>query len=149
MSEKMRSKASFEEDHRRSIWTRRSTPMSSASSSATPPPYRRWKLFVAHDIIPIYPENHSVANLTAKKGVELCSGNGEHGLYDPSLRLCRSRSRLQEDRQERDRGHSRARSPHGLQLPVLHPHQVVPGPVEAGEGLPIFVFDTPEWIRTR
>ena len=31
------------------------------------------ELFVAHDIIPIYPENHSVANLTAKKGAELCS----------------------------------------------------------------------------
>jgi len=31
------------------------------------------EIFVAHDIIPIYPENHSVANLTAKKGIELCS----------------------------------------------------------------------------
>jgi len=31
------------------------------------------EIFVAHDIIPIYPENHAVANLTAKKGVELCS----------------------------------------------------------------------------
>ena len=31
------------------------------------------ELFVAHDIVPIYPENHAVANLTAKKGVELCS----------------------------------------------------------------------------
>ncbi len=31
------------------------------------------ELFVAHDIIPIYPENHSVANLTAKKGAEMCS----------------------------------------------------------------------------
>ena len=31
------------------------------------------ELFVAHDIIPIYPENHAVANLTAKKGAELCS----------------------------------------------------------------------------
>jgi len=30
------------------------------------------ELFVAHDIIPIYPENHSVANLTAKKGAEMC-----------------------------------------------------------------------------
>ncbi len=31
------------------------------------------EIFVAHDIIPIYPENHAVTNLTAKKGVELCS----------------------------------------------------------------------------
>jgi len=31
------------------------------------------EIFVAHDIVPIYPENHSVANLTAKKVVELCS----------------------------------------------------------------------------
>lgn len=31
------------------------------------------EIFVAHDIVPIYPENHAVANLTAKKGVELCS----------------------------------------------------------------------------
>ena len=31
------------------------------------------ELFVAHDIIPVYPENHSVANLTAKKGAEMCS----------------------------------------------------------------------------
>ncbi len=31
------------------------------------------ELFVAHDIIPIYPENHAVANLTAKKGAEMCS----------------------------------------------------------------------------
>jgi bcr-type benzoyl-CoA reductase subunit B len=31
------------------------------------------EIFVAHDIIPIYPENHAVANLTAKKGAELCS----------------------------------------------------------------------------
>ena len=31
------------------------------------------ELFVAHDIVPIYPENHAVANLTAKKGAQLCS----------------------------------------------------------------------------
>jgi benzoyl-CoA reductase/2-hydroxyglutaryl-CoA dehydratase subunit BcrC/BadD/HgdB len=31
------------------------------------------EVFVAHDIIPIYPENHAVANLTAKKGAELCT----------------------------------------------------------------------------
>ena len=31
------------------------------------------ELFVAHDIVPIYPENHAVANLTAKKGAEICS----------------------------------------------------------------------------
>ena len=31
------------------------------------------ELFVAHDIIPVYPEDHSVANLTAKKGAEMCS----------------------------------------------------------------------------
>ncbi|HOE18245.1 MAG TPA: 2-hydroxyacyl-CoA dehydratase family protein [Syntrophorhabdaceae bacterium] len=31
------------------------------------------EIFVAHDIIPIYPENHAVANLTAKKGAQLCS----------------------------------------------------------------------------
>ena len=31
------------------------------------------EILVAHDIIPVYPENHAVANLTAKKGAELCS----------------------------------------------------------------------------
>ncbi|HEX2966497.1 MAG TPA: 2-hydroxyacyl-CoA dehydratase family protein [Syntrophorhabdaceae bacterium] len=31
------------------------------------------EIFVAHDIIPVYPENHAVANLTAKKGAEMCS----------------------------------------------------------------------------
>ncbi len=31
------------------------------------------EVFVAHDIVPIYPENHAVANLTAKKGSELCT----------------------------------------------------------------------------
>ncbi len=31
------------------------------------------EIFVAHDIIPVYPENHSVANLTAKKGSQMCS----------------------------------------------------------------------------
>ena len=29
------------------------------------------ELFVAHDIIPIYPENHAVASLTARMGTEL------------------------------------------------------------------------------
>lgn len=29
------------------------------------------ELFVAHDIIPIYPENHAVACLTARMGTEL------------------------------------------------------------------------------
>lgn len=37
------------------------------------------ELFVAHDIIPIYPENHAVACLTSRMGVELSTATENLG----------------------------------------------------------------------
>ena len=52
------------------------------------------ELFVAHDIVPIYPENPAVANLTAKKGAEICSITEKPRVYQSPLRLCEDRPRL-------------------------------------------------------
>lgn len=105
------------------------------------------ELFVAHDVIPIYPENHSVANLTAKKGVELSTATENMGY---TTHLC-----------------AYARSDLGFRATGKSVTGGIPEPdllmacnaqcftltkwfqvlARRGNGLPIFIFDTPEWIR--
>jgi bcr-type benzoyl-CoA reductase subunit B len=105
------------------------------------------ELFVAHDIIPIYPENHSVANLTARKGVELSTATEGMGY---STHLC---AYARSDLGFRKTGKSVTG---GIPEPDLLMacnsqcftltkwFQVL---ARRGNGLPIFIFDTPEWIR--
>ena len=106
------------------------------------------EVFVAHGIIPIYPENHSVANLTAKKGAELCSITESMGY---TSHLC-----------------AYARSDLAYRKTGLTVTKGIPEPdlflacnaqcftltkwfqVLARKGnLPFFVFDTPEYIMDK
>jgi bcr-type benzoyl-CoA reductase subunit B len=106
------------------------------------------ELFVAHDVIPIYPENHSVANLTAKKGAELCTVTESLGY---TSHLC-----------------AYARSDLGYRETGMTVTRGIPAPdilmacnaqcftltkwfqVLARRGnLPIFVFDTPEYVMNK
>jgi len=106
------------------------------------------ELFVAHDIIPIYPENHSVANLTAKKGVELCSVVEGMGY---TSHLC-----------------AYARSDFGYRKTGLTVTKGIPEPdlflacnaqcftltkwfqvLSREGGAPVFVFDTPEYVMDK
>ncbi len=104
------------------------------------------ELFVAHDIVPIYPENHAVANLTAKMGVELSTATENLGY---TSHLC-----------------AYARSDIGFRTIGKSVTGGIPEPdvlmacnaqcftltkwfqvlARRGNGLPMFVFDTPEWI---
>ena len=105
------------------------------------------ELFVAHDIIPIYPENHSVANLTAKKGAELSRATESMGYSNHLCAYARS------DLGFRKTGKSVTG---GIPEPDLLMacnsqcftltkwFQVLS---RRGKGLPVFIFDTPEWIR--
>jgi bcr-type benzoyl-CoA reductase subunit B len=105
------------------------------------------EIFVAHDIIPIYPENHSVANLTAKKGVELSTATESMGY---STHLC---AYARADLGFRKTGKSVTGGiPEADILMACNSQcftltkwfQVL---ARRGNGLPIFIFDTPEWIR--
>ena len=105
------------------------------------------ELFVAHDIIPIYPENHSVANLTAKKGTELSQATESMGY---STHLC---AYARSDLGFRKTGKSVTGGiPEADLLMACNSQcftltkwfQVLS---RRGKGLPIFIFDTPEWIR--
>jgi len=106
------------------------------------------ELFVAHDVIPIYPENHSVANLTAKKGAELCTVTESLGY---TSHLC-----------------AYARSDLGYRETGMTVTRGIPAPdilmacnaqcftltkwfqVLARRGnLPVFVFDTPEYVMNK
>jgi bcr-type benzoyl-CoA reductase subunit B len=105
------------------------------------------ELFVAHDIIPIYPENHAVANLTARMGTELSMATESMGY---STHLC---SYARSDLGYRKTGKSITG---GIPEPDLLMacnsqcftltkwFQVLS---RRGNGAPIFIFDTPEWIR--
>ncbi|HOJ71994.1 MAG TPA: 2-hydroxyacyl-CoA dehydratase family protein [Syntrophorhabdaceae bacterium] len=106
------------------------------------------EIFVAHDIVPIYPENHAVANLTAKKGIQLCSVTENLGY---TSHLC-----------------AYARSDLGYRETGITVTKGIPEPdlflacnaqcftltkwfqVLARKGnLPVFVFDTPEYIMNK
>ncbi|MBP1747373.1 MAG: Benzoyl-CoA reductase/2-hydroxyglutaryl-CoA dehydratase subunit, BcrC/BadD/HgdB, partial [Deltaproteobacteria bacterium] len=106
------------------------------------------EIFVAHDIIPIYPENHAVANLTAKKGVELCSVVEGMGYTN---HLC-----------------AYARSDLGYRKTGLTVTKGIPDPdlflacnaqcftltkwfqvLSRQNGAPVFVFDTPEYVMNK
>jgi bcr-type benzoyl-CoA reductase subunit B len=106
------------------------------------------ELFVAHDVIPIYPENHAVANLVAKKGAELCSVTESLGY---TSHLC-----------------AYARSDLGYRETGMTVTRGIPAPdilmacnaqcftltkwfqVLARRGnLPVFVFDTPEYVMNK
>lgn len=105
------------------------------------------ELFVAHDIIPIYPENHAVANLTARMGTELSQATESMGY---STHLC---AYARSDLGFRKTGKSITG---GIPEPDLLMacnsqcftltkwFQVLS---RRGDGSPIFIFDTPEWIR--
>ncbi len=109
------------------------------------------ELFVAHDIIPVYPENHAVANLTAKKGADMCSITENLGYTSHLCAYARS------DLAYRHTGMTVTR---GIPKPdillacnaqcftLTKWFQIL-----AREGnVPLFVFDTPEYVmdpRTR
>jgi bcr-type benzoyl-CoA reductase subunit B len=106
------------------------------------------ELFVAHDVIPIYPENHAVANLTAKKGAELCAVTESLGYTSHLCAYARS------DLAYRETGMTVTR---GIPAPdilmacnaqcftLTKWFQVL-----ARRGnLPIFVFDTPEYVMNK
>jgi len=105
------------------------------------------ELFVAHDIIPIYPENHSVANLTARMGTELSLATESMGY---STHLC---AYARADLGFRKTGKSvRGGIPEPDLLMACNSQcytltkwfQVLS---RRGQGAPLFIFDTPEWIR--
>jgi bcr-type benzoyl-CoA reductase subunit B len=106
------------------------------------------ELFVAHDIVPIYPENHAVANLTAKKGAQLCSITENLGYTSHLCAYARS------DLAYRESGITVTK---GIPEPDLFLacnaqcftltkwFQVL-----ARKGnLPVFVFDTPEYVMNK
>jgi bcr-type benzoyl-CoA reductase subunit B len=106
------------------------------------------ELFVAHDIIPVYPENHSVANLTAKKGAEMCAITENLGYTSHLCAYARS------DLAYRHTGMTVTK---GIPEPDLFLacnaqcftltkwFQVL-----ARKGnLPLFVFDTPEYVMDK
>lgn len=106
------------------------------------------ELFVAHDIIPVYPENHSVANLTAKKGAEMCSITENLGYTSHLCAYARS------DLAYRQTGMTVTK---GIPEPDLFLacnaqcftltkwFQIL-----ARKGnLPLFVFDTPEYVMDK
>ena len=106
------------------------------------------ELFVAHDIVPIYPENHAVANLTAKKGSQLCSITENLGYTSHLCAYARS------DLAYRESGITVTK---GIPEPDLFLacnaqcftltkwFQIL-----ARKGnLPVFVFDTPEYIMDK
>ena len=106
------------------------------------------ELFVAHDVIPIYPENHSVANLTAKKGAELCAVTESLGYTSHLCAYARS------DLAYRETGTTVTR---GIPKPdilmacnaqcftLTKWFQVL---ARRGD-LPVFVFDTPEFVMNK
>jgi len=106
------------------------------------------ELFVAHDIIPIYPENHSVANLTAKKGAEMCSITENLGYTSHLCAYARS------DLAYRQTGMTVTK---GIPEPDLFLacnaqcftltkwFQIL---ARKGD-LPLFVFDTPEYVMDK
>jgi len=106
------------------------------------------ELFVAHDVIPVYPENHSVANLTAKKGAEMCSITENLGYTSHLCAYARS------DLAYRQTGMTVTK---GIPEPDLFLacnaqcftltkwFQIL-----ARKGnLPLFVFDTPEYVMDK
>jgi bcr-type benzoyl-CoA reductase subunit B len=106
------------------------------------------ELFVAHDVVPIYPENHAVANLTAKKGSQLCSITENLGYTSHLCAYARS------DLAYRESGITVTK---GIPEPDLFLacnaqcftltkwFQIL-----ARKGnLPVFVFDTPEYIMDK
>jgi bcr-type benzoyl-CoA reductase subunit B len=106
------------------------------------------ELFVAHDVVPIYPENHAVANLTAKKGAELCMAAENIGYTSHLCAYARS------DLGYRETGKTVTK---GIPKPDIFMacnaqcftltkwFQVL-----ARRGnLPVFVFDTPEYVMNK
>ena len=104
------------------------------------------ELFVAHDVVPIYPENHAVACLTARMGTELSVATESLGY---TSHLC-----------------AYARSDLGYRLTGKSKTGGIPNPdvlmacnaqcftltkwfqvLSRAGNVPMFVFDTPEYIR--
>ncbi len=105
------------------------------------------ELFVAHDIIPIYPENHAVANLTAKKGVELSTATENMGYTTHLCAYARSDLGFRATGKSVTGGIPEAdllMACNSQCFTLTKWFQVLS---RRGNGLPIFIFDTPEWIR--
>jgi len=104
------------------------------------------ELFVAHDVIPIYPENHAVACLTKRMGTELSLAMEKQGY---TSHLC-----------------AYARSDLGYRITGKSAMGGIPDPdfllacnaqcftltkwfevLSRKYEVPLFVFDTPQWIR--
>jgi bcr-type benzoyl-CoA reductase subunit B len=104
------------------------------------------ELFVAHDVIPIYPENHAVACLTKQMGTELSLAMEKRGY---TSHLC-----------------AYARSDMGYRITGKSAMGGIPDPdfllacnaqcftltkwfevLSRQYQVPLFVFDTPQWIR--
>lgn len=103
------------------------------------------EIFVAHDIVPIYPENHAVANLTAKKGAEMCSVTESMGYTSHLCAYARS------DLSYRKTGKTVTKGIPDPDLFLACNAQCFTltkwFQVLARNGnLPVFVFDTPEHI---
>jgi len=104
------------------------------------------ELFVAHDVIPVYPENHAAACLTKRMGTELSLAMEKKGY---TSHLC-----------------AYARSDLGYRITGRSPRGGIPDPafllacnaqcftltkwfevLSRKYQAPFFVFDTPQWIR--
>jgi bcr-type benzoyl-CoA reductase subunit B len=106
------------------------------------------ELFVAHDIIPIYPENHAVANLTAKKGAEMCSITENLGYTSHLCAYARS------DLAYRQTGMTVTKGIPEPDLLLACNAQCFTltkwFQILARRGnLPLFVFDTPEYVANK
>jgi bcr-type benzoyl-CoA reductase subunit B len=106
------------------------------------------EIFVAHDVVPIYPENHAVANLTAKKGAEMCSVVENMGYTNHLCAYARS------DLSYRETGKTVTK---GIPKPdvlmacnaqcftLTKWFQVL----SRADKVPMFVFDTPEYVMDK
>jgi bcr-type benzoyl-CoA reductase subunit B len=106
------------------------------------------ELFVAHDIIPVYPENHAVANLTAKKGPEMCSITENLGYTSHLCAYARS------DLAYRQTGMTVTKGIPEPDLLLACNAQCFTltkwFQILARKGnLPLFVFDTPEYVMDK
>ncbi|HVN23787.1 MAG TPA: 2-hydroxyacyl-CoA dehydratase family protein [Syntrophorhabdales bacterium] len=103
------------------------------------------ELFVAHDIVPIYPENHAVACLTSRMGTELSTATENLGYTSHLCAYARSDLGYRETGKTATGG---IPDPDVLMacnaqcFTLTKWFQVL----SRRRNIPMFVFDTPEWI---
>jgi bcr-type benzoyl-CoA reductase subunit B len=106
------------------------------------------ELFVAHDVVPIYPENHAVANLTAKKGAELCSVVENMGYTSHLCAYARSDLAYRETGKTVTKGIPKPdilMACNAQCFTLTKWFQVL----SRGDKIPMFVFDTPEYVMDK